>query len=459
VRLGVTSGLGGMAAAAIVLAAAPAAWSAPVKLTRVGAVPGVAGSVYGFVRTPDGTLHIVRPTSANGANGLTADAITPSGTLRPAVTALSTQWGVSVPGLVTLPDGSLDAFFGAISPSTGDSGVWEITSTNGDQTWSAPVDVHSGPLEALAYGSAITARIDVTTPVLVIPQAGNVVVQQGLGPNTPTYTATTSTDDFATNADAALDAATGVVVASWHSAQGSGADYLQGVAPNAGAAQKAPGQPRDDLVLAGRDKGPGVFGAYTTDDRHVRLLRYGGGSVAVGSLASAIPAAMGVATGVDGRIWVMWGSDNGNVAVTRSNRAVTRFEPVRRLSERVTTLTHLAGDGRLGPLDLLVDQVASTNPLLPRAVYHARVPPVLSAAVSVRTTKSKKSAVTSHMLTVTVTDAGDAVSGATVTAAGHIKKTGGKGVAKIILPGAGTAKVTVSVTAPGYAKLTAAEKL
>ena len=29
------------------------------------------------------------------------------------VTALSTDWGVSVPGLLTLPNGSLEAFFGA----------------------------------------------------------------------------------------------------------------------------------------------------------------------------------------------------------------------------------------------------------------------------------------------------------------------------------------------------------
>ena len=99
----------------------------------------------------------------------------------------------------------------------------------------------------------------------------------------------------------------------------------------------------------------------------MRLLRYGGGTVAVGSLASATPAALGVATGIDGRIWVMWGSDNGNIAVTRSNKAVTRFEPIQQLSDKIVTLFHLAGDGRLGPLDLLADQLADTNPLLQRA--------------------------------------------------------------------------------------------
>jgi hypothetical protein len=60
---------------------------------------------------------------------------------------------------------------------------------------------------------------------------------------------------------------------------------------------------------------------------------------------------------------------------------------------------------------------------------------------------------------VTVTDAGDAVPGATVTVRGHTKKTNSKGVAKITVPGARTGKVTVTVIAPTYQKLTATLKL
>jgi hypothetical protein len=434
---------------------------AAMTFTRVGTIPGLGGQVFGFARTADGTLHIVHPTSDNGAQGLSAEAISPRGAIRTPVSALSTLWGVSVPGLVALPNGSLEAFFGAIAPSTSDSSVWGITSSDGGMTWSAPVDVRSGPLENLAYASEIAASMNGTTPVLVIPQAGNVVVQQGLGQNTPTYDASNSSDDFGTDAHTAVDAGTAQVVASWDSgASGTGGDYIQTVAPSLGTAQKVPGLPRDYQVLAGRDKGPGVFGAYTTDNHHVRLLRYGGGTVAVGSLASVTPAALGVATGIDGRIWVMWGSDNGSIAVTRSNKAVTRFEPVQHLSEEIVTLFRLAGDGRLGPLDLLADQVAATNPLLPDGVYHARALPELSAVVSVKTitaTKNKKKVVTGHTLTVTVTDAGDAVSGATVTVKGHTKKTSSKGGAKITLAGAGPEKVTV--TAPTYQKLTKSVKL
>jgi hypothetical protein len=459
---GVTRALLGAAMAVAIGVAVPATSVAAVKFTRVGSIPGTGGAVYAFVRTTDGTLHIVRPTSDNGAQGLSEDAISPSGAIQAPVTALSTDWGASVPGLLTLPNGSLEAFFGAAEPGTSDASAWGITSPDGGNTWTAPVDIRSGPLEDLAYSAEFRAEMSGTTPVLILTVAGTMVVQQGLGQNTPTYQVTNSSDGFASDADAAVDAGTGQVVASWDSVQTNGGDYIQTVAPSAGTPDKVPGQGRDYEVIAGRDKGPGVFGAYTTDDTHVRLLRYGGGTVAVGSLASVTPAALGVATGIDGRIWVMWGSDNGNIAVTRSNKAVTRFEPIQHLSDKIVTLFHLAGDGRLGPLDLLADQLADTNPLLPAGAYHARVLPELSAAVKVQTitaVENKKKVVTGHALTVTVTDAGDAVKGATVTVKGHTKKTNGSGVAKITLAGPGTGKVTVTATAPTYQKLTTSVKL
>ena len=460
---GVTRALLGATTALAIGMAVPATGMAAVKFTRVGTIPGTGGAVYSFLRTADGTLHIVRPSSDNGAQGLSEDSISASGAIQSPVTALSTDWGVSVPGLLTLPNGSLQAFFGAGEPGTSDTSAWGITSSDGGNTWTAPVDIRSGPLEDLAYSAQFRAEMNGTTPVLILTVAGTVVVQQGLGQNTPTYQVTNSSDGFGSDTEAAVDAGTGQVVASWDSVQSTnGGDYIQTVAPSAGAPDKAPGLSRDYEVLAGRDKGPGVFGAYTTDDKHVRLLRYGGGTVAVGSLASVTPAALGVATGIDGRIWVMWGSDNGSIAVTRSNKAVTRFEPVQHLSEKIITLFHLAGDGRLGPLDLLADQLSDTNPLLPAGVYHARVLPELSAAAAVKAitgVKNKKKMVTGHALTVTVTDAGDAVAGATVTVKGHTKKSNSKGVAKITLPGAGAGKVTVTVTAPTYQKLGKSVKL
>jgi hypothetical protein len=462
VRRGVTRALLGSLAAIAVGLGAPAASPGAVKFTRVGSIPGTGGAVYAFVRTADETLHIVRPASDDGAQGLAEDSISPSGVIQAPVTALPTDWGVSVPGLLTLLNGSLEAFFGAAEPGTSDTSAWAITSSDGGKTWTTPVDIRSGPLEDLAYSAQFRAEMNGTTPVLALTMGGTVVVQQGLGQNAPTYQVTNAGDGFASDSEAAVDAGSGHVVASWDSVQSTnGGDYIQTVAPSPGTPEKVPGQSRDYEVLAGRDKGAGVFGAYTADGTHVRLLRYGGGTVAVGSLASATPGALGVATGIDGRIWVMWGSDSGNIAVTRSNRAVTRFEPIQHLTAKIDTLFHLAGDGRVGPLDLLADEVADTDPLLPAGVYHARVVPELSAAVKIQTitaVKNKKVA-TGQTLTVTVTDAGDAVQGATVTVKGHTKKTSSSGVARIALPGSSSGKITIAVTAPTYQKLSTTTKL
>jgi hypothetical protein len=364
-----------------------------------------------------------------------------------------------LPGLLALPGGELEAIFGAIAPEGSQDGLWGITSSDGGTTWSAPASVGSGILEAQAYNASITAELFGTTPVLTVPQAGNLVIQQGFGVNSPTYQATDSTDGFATVPDSAADAGTGVVVASWVSLVNPGGGYLQAVAPSAGTAQLMPGLSRNFQAIAGRDTGPGVFAPYTTDDRHVRLLRYGGGTEAVGVLGSVTPAVMGAATGTDGRMWVIWGGDNGRLAVTRSNKAVTRWEPIQHLAAPILTLDRLSGDGRLGPLDLLLDGVGDTAPLLPTAVYHARVLPVLSAAVTVQNVKNKQGKVTGHKLAITVVDAGDAVSGATVTVKGHIKKTNVHGVAKLTLASPLGGAITVTVTAPTYQVLTKTAKL
>jgi hypothetical protein len=437
--------------------APPATAVAGVKFTRVASIPGTGGQVYSFVRTANGILHLVYPTTVSPQQGITAETISPSGAIGSTTTALSTDWGASIPGLVALPTGSLEAVFGAVFNNN--STLWEIASSDGGNTWTAPSDVRpNSGLEAQAYNSPITAQPSGTTPVLTVPEPGGLVIQSGLGPTATVVEPTTSSDGEVTDVDSALDAGTGQVVASWVSFANPGGMLLQSVAPQVGDSQLVPGQSRPEIVISGRDKGPGVFAAYTTDGKNVRLLRYDGGSVAVGSLASVTPAALGTATGIDGRIWVMWGSDNGSLAVTRSNKAVTRFEPIQHLKAQIVTLDRLSGDGRLGPLDLFADEIADTTPTLPTGLYHARVLPVLSAAASVKAVKNKQGEVTSHKLTVTVTDAGDAVSGAVVTVKGHVKKTNSSGTAKVSLPGSGK-HARLRVTAPTYRVLTKSIKL
>jgi hypothetical protein len=254
------------------------------------------------------------------------------------------------------------------------------------------------------------------------------------------------------------------VVASWDSNAGSGGIWLQQAAPNAGAAQKAPipsqygtGAP---LMLAGRDSGPGVFAAYPADfatTTHVRLLRYGGGSVAVGSIKALHAAVTSVATSLNGRLWVMWAGDingHGVTAFTRSNKAVTRFEPIQTARFTWAQLFTLSGDGRLGPLDLLMSGTPNSKGTLVEGIYYARLLPELSAtAASTSAGKGK------FKLQAKVTDAGDAVSGATVSAKGQSKTSGSKGTAKLTISGSKGDHVNVTITAPGYRSLKVAIKL
>ena len=426
-----------------------------VPFARLATINGTTAQAVAATRSPDGVLHLVFQTFAGTAlSGLGSIAIGPTGNAGSQVSALS-GWQAGQPGLVRLPDGTLEAVFGAISPSNVSS-LWGITSGDGGATWATPVNVKGGgPLEALVYGSDVTAAMSSGTPVLALPQAGQLVVQRGLGAGSPSSQVTNSSDGSVGETEVATDASTGEVVAAWQSIAGNPKIYLQGASPSLGALQAVPGQSRNIQQLAGRDSGAGVFGAYTADGKHVRLLRYGGGSLAVGSLNTTQAKVLGVATSLDGRIWVMWGDDSGGgVAVTRSNKAVTRFEPIQRLKPNSAVLYRVSGDGRLGPLDLLVDQIPNVKGTLPPpGLYHGHTLAELSAAFSVKPIVKKKVGVVGHTLTVTVTDAGDPVAGAKVSTNAASVKTNAKGVAQLKF-GLKVTKLTVSVTHPGYWPLT-----
>ncbi len=444
----------------------PGGSAAATLHTTLLAQVGYGTTPPGFARTADGTLHVMFETNTSwgdAANGMEARSISPSGHVGPAVQALN--WNVTggspsgIPGLAVMPSGELEATFGG-SPS-GIDGPWGISSTDGGSTWSAPTNIGSGSME---FGdSAVGVHISNGTPVLTAGCCGGIVIQQGFGAGAPTYLLTNSTDDAAGNTDSAVDAATGADIASWDSNAGSGGIWFQQVAPTKSTALKVPvpsqygtGEP---LILAGRDSGPGVFGVYpanfaTTTD--MRLIRYGGGSVAVGSVKGLHTNVWGVATGPNGRVWVFWwGQMNGKelTAVTRSNKAVTRFEPIQTFTSSWSSLFTLSGDGRLGPLDMLLSGIPATaNP--PQGIYYAHIQPALSATVKVHHIKHHK-----FKLTVKVADAGDAVAGAGVSAKGVHEKTNASGAAMLKVTGSKHGHVTVTVTAPSYRVLKKKVKL
>lgn len=88
--------------------------------------------------------------------------------------------------------------------------------------------------------------------------------------------------------------------------------------------------------------------------------------------------------------------------------------------------------------------------LSPPAVFYSRVVPLLSLKVSVHPVKNKAGKVIAFTLGVKVTDAGDAVAGATASAKGKHKKTNSLGVATLKVTGKSATHVTVTITDPGY---------
>lgn len=456
-----------MLATALALTA-PVAAAAATLHTRLLAKVGYGTTPPSIARTADGVLHLAFETNINwgdSADGVGTLSISPSGHVGPQVQALS--WGNGggspngIPGLAVLPGGALEATFGG-SPS-GDDGPWGISSTNGGATWSPPLDVGSGSME---FGdSYVPLAVSNGTPILSAGCCGAIVIQQGFGTGAPTYLLTNSTDNAAGQTGLAVDAASGATIDAWGSNAGSGGTWLQQVAPTEGTAQRVPVPSQygtgPSVIVAGRDSGSGVFAAYPGNygsTTHLRLLRYGGGSVAVGSVKNLHANAWGVATGNDGRIWAIWSgviNGKGVTAITRSNKAVTRFEPVQQYGGTWSYLFTLSGDGRLGPLDLMIGGTPEVkNGQGVGGIYYARVLPKLSASASVTKLGGGKFAVHVH-----VTDAGDAVSGATASAKGQSGKTNANGYAKFTVSGSAGDHVTVSVSDAGYKVLKARVKL
>jgi hypothetical protein len=183
------------------------------------------------------------------------------------------------------------------------------------------------------------------------------------------------------------------------------------------------------------------------------LIRYEGGTVPVGSVRRLHALEWGVATGSDGRIWVMWWGQNtktgkDEIAVTRSNSTITGFEPIQVFGGVTWSfLTSLEGDGRLGPLDLLIGGNPNGTQLA-SGFYYARIMPALSASVRVVNLGGGK-----FKLKVRVTDAGEPVNGASVSAKGTHKGTNGNGRAKLNVRGRSGRNATVTISAPGYRTL------
>jgi hypothetical protein len=414
--------------------------------------PTKAGTQLGLLRTGR-ILHVV---SSQGSPATISDTqLNGDGGVAHTSTVTSNFDGAGGLALVGMADGSVRLFAaGGDRPGLPSnlSGINSFVSPPGADGWTLDHAALWGGAAAYAadeIGATITGNQPVTA------WSGG-FVHVGLAPSAgadPNY----QPDCCGIAPQLATDAASGSVVMSWLSNGHDSGTYVKQVLPSPGAMVSLPsGLTEGSSGIAARIGAPGVFVAYTgTTNQVVKLYRYGGElqTVAKGSFRVAK-----VFTGPAGRLWMLWGDASNGVWVTRSNKAVTKWESVQHLAlpGNLTAFYNAQGEGSAGPLDAFVDLLIGTTD---RGFWRTHVLPLLSATAS--TTASAGSGGKRTMkVSFRVNDAGDPVAGAIIvvrlgsTVVANLRTRGdGRATTNLILGnvhGSGGKAWTARVSAPGY---------
>jgi hypothetical protein len=445
VAAAVALGLGGAAGAG----AAPGRWS-PVGTTGQLNI----SDLVGLARTADGSLHVAwQRRTPDGLYDLLQTPVTAAGAVRASVPIVAGWASIEGPSLVA-QGSTLSAFFsGTQTTTTGDphEGLDLATSGDGGATWAlAPAAIASGDFASsrdagvVAVGSTFVQSWYAGEETVV--HAGldkTVAAQRGYGSGT--------------DQSLAADAAGAVLVAWCTGVQGANGVFVQPVDPSSGApgggATLMPGStalasgtpetfcPASTRVPLVAREGGGFYVVSTDVNRRaVRIWRVGSAASATLAGGTTTKQQLALATAPGGRLWAGWMED-GRLKLRRSNRAATVFGAT-------VTVGGPPGDGGVYQLDLSgqadrVDAVTRTEKSGSGvALYHAQSYPGLTL-----TARGGRRAVFG------VTDAGDAVSGATIRVAGHTVTTNGRGQASVTLP---SGRYTATASKDKYVSASAA---
>jgi hypothetical protein len=237
---------------------------------------------------------------------------------------------------------------------------------------------------------------------------------------------------------------TDTVYAAWYEGSNTARGYwVRPIVPAVGAALLAPhskdvglatNEPRQPVALTARTGG-GVYMAYcvatkTATCAHIDLWKVGASTVKVvpGSSGSHSLFHVAIAAGAKGRIVVGWyDATKGVVKVVRTNTHATAWGVVRTIKppvpfNQLASFSGLYLEASSGRIDVVANVTRATP-----ALYHTQVLPGLKVTCSPR----KISHTHSTVITFKVSDAGQAVAGATVTFLGHKAHTNSTGIAKI----------------------------
>jgi hypothetical protein len=408
-----TAALLGPAAAA--QAGPPGTWT---KVTGIE-VPAHNTDDVGLVRTADGVLHldyVVQPGS--GANesvmhrAIARDAKSVAG---PDIVATLKTMNNRV-ALISEPGGGLRALFAGLTDASGSGFLSTATSDAAGKAWSAPAAASNTspaglhPVYSAAGISGAFAADGALVTIWGDSSPGGGAMHTG---NAATPDTSLGADCCQLDPTLARDASTGALYAGWYFL-GDPADATEVTpigaakvaAPNGGAMQTG-----DRVGLTGRLGGkPGVYLGYTvgTNQFSGRPALWKVGDPKATTIAGQQGGQhIGIAPAPEGRLWLFW-TRKGKVLATRTNRGATAFGAIRSLKPPAgaDVVYRLAGEGSTGPLDLLGLFQKSSD----LGYSHQRILPGLTLTVKPAKVKVGKKG------TFRVTDAGESVKGATVTA-------------------------------------------
>ncbi len=465
-------------AVAIVLATtvAPALASAS-SWHQVTASNGGNTDEVGLLRTPDGTLHVAwQHETSPSTSDMLHTPISPGGVIGTATTIASGWASLSNPALVASPGGAIEALFGGIHTTNfGDPNQDMNAALSGDQgaSWTVqPGDVvapgasaYASPVNATAIGAGLE-------PFETWYGTLGVWVHAGVSPSTPNFDYQGALGGCCGyDSNIAADAAGNLQLAWYSNATGHLGVWTQGVAPDGspvGSPVNMPSTSNMQVPQAVVERTPlvarpggGFFIAYGTgypSVNRIRLWRVGApGTTTIANVGSpgGEPAA-NIATAPDGRLWIFWKQDVGektHIFAVRSNRSATRFGAIVDGGSPPHTATayNLDGSATTSALDVLASFAFGTSSNV--STWYERLLPGLSLSASPGTLHRGRATQVSFL----VTDAGDPVKGAHVSAGGHSATTNGKGRATLVL--SVRHPVTAIAAAGGYVRAVARLKV
>lgn len=429
--------------------AASAAGSNPWKkigtvhdnFNQPGLTVGSSGTLHlVWVRNPTtSTQDVVHtPVSLAGVLGANTDVVTGWPEIWP------------VPDLLSTADG-LQAFWGGTRSLDANETNKDLSTATAPSSGS-PWTLQSGDVETGAGGaaSAIGAALGAGGVPLISWDSGSsgVFVHAGTDPATPNYNVQTQLGGCCGyTPDIGYDPSSGDAWVVWASnatdhvglyAQkinattgepiGSASRLPQSATTYAGTLSFNQQIARTPVITGAHAAYVAYTGGYPTTTRIVlwKLSAAGVSAPMVVAKNSAGLHTPGIAADAAGRIWVTW-SKSGVVHARRSNPAVTRFGAPVSLShppaggcDTLYELTPAAASSRL-------HEVATYNCTNGLGLYYAQVFPGLSISASPSHFRGKSK------VTFTVTDAGVAVKGATVSVDGKTDTTNSYGKASVVL--------------------------